>query len=165
MRRREGGRDIIPFSRGGRRPPHRGRVVGAALIAAALFVAPGLDAASLVWRQSEGCRVWMVVDGDTVRAWCPGSGSQAVRLTGFDTPEVSGHCLQERAMALAATYRLRAALWTARRTDLPPGARRDRYDRMLAPLRIDGVGASHLLIGAGLARPYSGGRRGGWCSV
>ena len=40
---------------------------------------------------------------------------------------------------------------------------RDRYDRRLAALSLDGEPASRAMVRAGLARAYDGGRRDGWC--
>ena len=39
----------------------------------------------------------------------------------------------------------------------------DRYGRRLARLTLDGTDVADPLIAAGLARPYEGGRRDGWC--
>lgn len=40
---------------------------------------------------------------------------------------------------------------------------RDRYGRTLARVAIDGRDLVELLVGVGLARPYHGERRLGWC--
>ncbi|WP_209425859.1 thermonuclease family protein [Pararhodobacter sp. SW119] len=117
------------------------------------------------WRTapSAGCRVVSVIDGDTVSLWCPGTGTERARLVGFDAPELfSPQCPTEAAKALAATWALRKALWTADEVTV----RRlgtDRYGRALVDLRADAVPVGRGLIAAGLARPYDGGRRAGWC--
>ncbi|WP_290897841.1 thermonuclease family protein [Hoeflea sp.] len=41
--------------------------------------------------------------------------------------------------------------------------RTDRYGRTLACVYADGRDVAKALIAAGLARPYDGGRREGWC--
>jgi hypothetical protein len=54
------------------------------------------------WRTAptEGCRVVSVIDGDTVSMWCPGTGAERARLTGFDAPELfSPQCPAEAAKA------------------------------------------------------------------
>lgn len=131
-------------------------------LAAVLFLPPVLDAASLAWRSSEGCRVWSVVDGDTVRGWCPGSGSETIRLTGYDTPEFDAGCLSELGRAAWATQVLRWHLWTARESStLSVGE--DRYGRRLAALVLDGRPVHLTMIESGHARAYDGGRREGWC--
>ncbi len=128
-----------------------------------MLAGPGLDTVSLAWRNSEGCRVWAVTDGDTVQAWCGISGPRSVRLLGFDTPELRGRCVSETLRAMAATYRLRWALWTSRETQLVMTGRDDRYGRALARLTVDGRDAGRMLMQAGLARAYTGGKRFGWC--
>lgn len=140
------------------------RRFGLALVLGLILVAgPGLDAASLAWRNSEGCRVWAVVDGDTVQAWCGINGPRSVRLLGFDTPELRGRCMSETTRALVATYRLRWELWTARDVALVMNGRKDRYGRALARLTVDGRDVGRMLMSAGLARAYTGGKRFGWC--
>lgn len=169
---------IIKFRRGARRPrrwnmglPPRKRPRrrgGTALwlvLGAAILIGPSVvDAASLVWRQSSGCKVWAVIDGDTVRMICPREGSVSGRVLGYDTPEFKARCIGELAKAAGATYLLRWQLWTAREVAAHP-AGRDRYDRVLVRLTMDGESPARRLIGAGLARPYAGGRRDGWCGA
>ena len=120
-------RKIIPFDKTRRRrqwslgdPPRRGRKwiglpfgpkAALLILLAILFGAPALDAASLTWRKDEGCRVFLVIDGDTVRGWCPDEGFTAIRLTGFDIPEFRSSFLAEAWGAFAATHVLRWNLW------------------------------------------------------
>ena len=42
---------------------------------------------------------------------------------------------------------------------------RDRYGRTLARVFVDGRDVARILIDEGLARPYSGGKREGWCDT
>jgi endonuclease YncB( thermonuclease family) len=110
-----------------------------------------------------GCRVISVVDGDTVTLWCPGRAPERARLTGFDTPELfRPRCLREAQMALRATWHLRLMLWRGERLTV---VRRgyDRYGRALVGLAVDGVPVMREMLAAGLARPYEGGPRAGWC--
>lgn len=107
----------------------------------------------------------MVVDGDTVRAVCPDEGATRVRLMGYDTPEMRGDCARETIGAYRATYHLRWALWTAREADLRLSGQEDRYGRALGRLSLDGQDVAGTLVDAGLARPYDGGRRAGWCGA
>jgi endonuclease YncB( thermonuclease family) len=44
---------------------------------------------------------------------------------------------------------------------LLPG--RDRYDRLLGRLIVNGTDVGNTLIAEGLARAYDGGRQLGWC--
>lgn len=121
-----------------------------------------MDAASLLWRESRGCRVLRVVDGDTVNMLCPKQGFVAGRLMGFDTPEFKARCPQELARAVAATYVLRWHIWTAREVTATPRGR-DKYDRVLTLFAVDGEPIGRTLVEAGLARFYDGGQRKPWC--
>lgn len=108
-----------------------------------------------------------VVDGDTFEArvhiWPGVTVSTKVRLRSIDAPELAGRCAEERVKAEAA----RAALARL----LSGGAVRiaevsnDKYGgRVLADAatpRTPSVAAA--MLAAGLARPYSGGRRQPWC--
>ena len=96
-------------------------------------------------------------DGDTLRC-----GRERVRVMGLDAPELRARCPAELALARAARDRLEALI--ARGVTLEPHGR-DRYRRLLAVVRDrQGRDVAQLLIGEGLARPYTGRtRRGGWC--
>ena len=164
------------------RPPHRLRwrgrrrlrlpralrpwrkVAVLALIAAAVL--GGRDGLGYLGAQVSGdtaCRVTSVVDGDTVRVYCPGRGFDSARLTGYDTPEIySPRCPGELWSGLVATWALRGRISSAEEVRIVFEGR-DRYDRRLAALFLDGANASRLMIEAGHARPYDGGRREGWC--
>lgn len=109
------------------------------------------------------CEVTSVVDGDTVRIFCPHAGYTTARLTGYDTPEVfSPKCISEFWRGIQATWSLRKLLWFADDVDIVLTGT-DRYDRRLASMMVDGRNVSGLMISKGLARAYAGGRRGGWC--
>lgn len=109
------------------------------------------------------CRVTRVVDGDTVYLACPGAAPERARLMGFDTPEIfSPHCASEMQEGLAAKTYLRRQIAAADTIGMS-FAGRDRYGRRLVHLSLDGRDTAAIMIGAGLARPYYGGRRRGWC--
>ena len=179
------GRKVVPFRRGARRHPkwdmgapnprgkiplrpRRGRtnwpvvlmIVGASVI----FGPVALDAASLTWRQSEGCKVWMVVDGDTVKMTCPAEGYVSGRILGFDTPEMKSRCPTELVMAVSATFYLRWQLWTAGKVVATPRGK-DRYGRVLTLMAVDDELVGTRMVGAGLARWYDGGKRRSWCGA
>ena len=121
------------------------------------------DVAMGLAKGTTDCKVVAVVDGDTITAWCGGTDFQRVRLTGFDTPEIfSPKCNSERWRGLRATVALKGRLWAAGNIALYPSGR-DRYDRLLARMTVDGVSVGNDLIARGLARPYVGGIRRGWC--
>jgi len=98
-----------------------------------------------------------VIDGDTFSY-----GGVRVRIMGMDAPETHPpRCLQEAQLGLAATAKLRELL--ASGTVTVSGAGHDKYGRELRYVQVDGQDVGETMIGAGLARSYSGGRRGGWC--
>lgn len=173
------GRDIIPFSGDYRRPPKWGmglpperprrrrpfwpKWVFFAVIA--VIVLPGLaDIANGFVKPGNGCRVVQVIDGDTVGLYCPERGTQRARLTGYDTPEIfSPKCPSEWLRGMAAFYYLRWQIWTAWKI-APVITGRDRYDRLLVKLWLDGENIAARMIAAEYARAYAGGQRAGWCA-
>ena len=125
---------------------------------------PALSFANGTLKPHEGCAVILVVDGDTVKMLCPAEGIVTARLLGLDTPEIfSPGCLGELGKGLMATARLNAALFSAAHI-AETGATTDRYGRRLVTLRLDGADVAPAMIAAGLARPYAGGKREGWCA-
>jgi micrococcal nuclease len=108
-----------------------------------------------------------VVDGDTLviraRIWLGQTVETTVRVAGIDAPERRGRCPRERALARRATDRLKALLadGAAVLRDVRHGKYAGRVlARVATPAGAD-VGA--ILVREGLARPYRGGRRRGWC--
>ncbi len=110
-----------------------------------------------------------VIDGDTlvVRAhiWLGQRLETRVRLDGLDTPELRGKCDRERELARAARDWVAARLTeTGANLTLTDIAYGKYAGRVLATVRLgDGANLAQALIKAGYARPYQGGRRGGWC--
>jgi endonuclease YncB( thermonuclease family) len=137
------------------------------LMGASLVLGLGLPAISFAngtLKPHDGCAVVLVVDGDTVKMLCPREGIVTARLLGLDTPEIfSPRCLGEFGKGVGATARLTLSLLAAAHI-AETGARTDRYDRRLVTLRLDGADIAPGMIAAGLARPYGGGRREGWCA-
>lgn len=137
-------------------------VVASALLLGLPLAGNGVTAA-LTPAATSGCRVVSVVDGDTVRMWCPSRGVERARLVGFDTPEkFSPRCGSEYARAVAATWQLRRVLAGASRIALAREGT-DRYGRALVRAWVDGAPVARRMIALGNARPYGGGRRVGWC--
>jgi endonuclease YncB( thermonuclease family) len=100
-----------------------------------------------------------VVDGDTISV-----DGKRWRLMGFDTPETYyAKCDSELVRGKAATEHLATLIGAAKRIDLEPSGRNDRYHRGLGVLKLDGVDVAVIMIMAGHARPYHGKRREGWC--
>lgn len=104
--------------------------------------------------EAGACRA---VDGDTLE--CAG---RRVRLANIDAPELHGRCPAEIQMAERAKLAAMIALTEAPVRVVPEG-RDDRYGRLLARVAVDGRDLGETLIAQGLARPYAGGARRGWC--
>lgn len=111
-------------------------------------------------------QVLTVTDGDTFRArievWSGVEVVTAVRVAGIDTPELRGKCPAEKATAIAARERLRALLAAGPVT--LTAVMNDKYaGRVDALVMVNGARVADRLIAEGLARPYAGGARAGWC--
>lgn len=111
-------------------------------------------------------QVLSVTDGDTFRArievWTGVEVVTAVRVLGIDTPELRGKCVAEKERAVAARERLRTLLASGPVT--VTAVMQDKYaGRVDAVVSVNGVRVADTLIAEGLARPYAGGTRAGWC--
>jgi micrococcal nuclease len=111
--------------------------------------------------------VTSIYDGDTfrvtIRNWPAVVGERVpVRVLGIDAPELRGKCQQEKERARAAKQFTVAALRGAKRIELQQ-IERGKYFRLLARVSVDGRDLGEQLIERGLARPYDGGTRRGWC--
>lgn len=101
----------------------------------------------------------IVVDGDTIKA----PYGPTYRILGYDTPEIHGaRCDAEYRLGMKAKRRLEE-LVARRDVRVLESGRADRYGRMLAHVTVDGRDLAEVMIGEGLARPYHGERRAGWC--
>lgn len=114
-------------------------------------------------------QVLRVVDGDTVeveaRIWLGQHVVTRVRIAGIDTPEKTGKCAAERALAQRASDYLSERL--------PPGMEAtlwqvtlDKYGgRVVAEIRdARGENLGQSLIKSGLAHIYDGGKKALWCT-
>jgi endonuclease YncB( thermonuclease family) len=111
--------------------------------------------------------VLRVIDGDTfearVHVWPGLAITTRVRLRGIDAPEMRARCPEEQSRAQAARDALDAMLAGG---DVRISAvALDKYGgRVVADAATRGApDISQALLAAGLARPYAGGRRKGWC--
>lgn len=110
-------------------------------------------------RCRRGERVDCVVDGDTFRM-----GGDTIRIADIDTPETHPpRCAAEARKGEAATERMRELLSAGPFVMEPQPRARDKYGRKLAVVSRDGVSLGAQLVEEGLARPYAGGKRRGWC--
>lgn len=113
-------------------------------------------------------RVLDVHDGDTFLAealvWPGHTVTVSVRVRGIDAPEIRSRCDAERLAASRARDGL-AALMAAGPVSISNVAGAKYYGRVLADVvSADGLPIAAAMLARGLARPYSGGRRDGWCN-
>jgi micrococcal nuclease len=112
-------------------------------------------------------KVISVYDGDTFRATIKNypaiiGENIAIRVNGIDTPEIRGKCLSEKVKAIKARDLARLMLNNAKVIELH-NISRGKYFRIVADVFIDGVNLGDILLGAKLARRYSGKKKRGWC--
>lgn len=106
-----------------------------------------------------------VYDGDTIivdaHPW-PGMTIRIhVRVRGIDSPEIRGKCAAEKKAARLARDRLaELAQGVLRLENITLGKYAGRViaDAITAQGKLGAI-----LISEGLARPYNGGKRAGWC--
>ena len=129
---------------------------------------PATETPKLI-RGTHAAEVLRVIDGDTfearVHVWPGIDITTRVRLRGIDAPELGGaRCAEERTKAEAAREALRTMLSEGDVAVLRVGL--DKYGgRVLAGATTRATpDVSTAMLAKGLARPYTGGRREGWCS-
>jgi endonuclease YncB( thermonuclease family) len=109
-----------------------------------------------------------VIDGDTfearIRIWLDLELTANVRIRGIDAPEIRGGCQSEKDMAAIATQRLAAV--AVGEIILTHVADDKYFGRVVADVRAaDGTDLASAMLASGVARPYDGGTRGGWCEL
>jgi micrococcal nuclease len=103
-----------------------------------------------------------VYDGDTFRAYLPNTKiDQRIRVRGVDTPEMKGDCAKEIKAAVKARDFVRAHLKLAKKIVLT-NIGKDKYNRVLASVIVDGRDLSETLIEKNLGRKWKGYRES-WC--
>ena len=115
-------------------------------------------------------RVIRVIDGDTVEfdaPFLPVELKQVLklRLIDIDTPEKGSmaKCQQEAVKAQAATDFTKRMVGFATRHEIMLD-KWDKYGgRVLGDLILDGKSLKKMLIDAGYAVPYDGGKKSSWC--
>ena len=107
-------------------------------------------------------------DGDTIRFDLPGYPPIAgddirVRVNGIDTPEIKGECEQEKYDAQQAKEMVADILKDAEQIVLR-NMERGKYFRIAADVIVDGESLGDMLIEAGMAVRYDGGKKNkNWC--
>jgi len=152
-------------------PPPTGRLGLPALLAVLFAVAVeiGTARAAEVIPGPVPARVVRVVDGDTLTVeatiWLGQRLTVNARVRGIDTPELHGACEGEKAMAEAARSAL-AKMAEARTVRLTNVANGKYAGRVLADVETDdGTDVAAYMLATGLARPYDGSARAGWCDL
>lgn len=112
--------------------------------------------------------VTSIYDADTFRAniagWPAVAGERVpVRVKGIDAPELKGKCKKEIDLARRAKQEAVSMIRAAKHVELR-NMERDKYFRILADVHLDGVSLGQALVRKGLASPYDGGKKTGWCS-
>ena len=107
-------------------------------------------------------------DGDTIRFNLPGYPPIAgkdirVRVNGIDTPEIKGKCKKEKYEAQQARDMVADILKGAEKITLK-NMKRGKYFRIAADVIVDGENLADVLIEAGMAIKYNGGKKTHkWC--
>ena len=107
-------------------------------------------------------------DGDTIRFNLPGYPPIAgkdirVRVNGIDTPEIKGKCKKEKYEARQARDMVADILKGAEQITLR-NMKRGKYFRIAADIIIDGESLGDILVEAGVAVHYNGGKKTHkWC--
>jgi micrococcal nuclease len=110
-------------------------------------------------QESRSPSAFIAIDGDTIKS----PAGVKYRLLGLDAPETYlAKCLEELNLGTTAKRRLQELIDTGK-AKLVESGRTDKYRRPLATLYIAGADVAAILITEGLARPYAGGKREGWC--
>lgn len=109
--------------------------------------------------ESQTAVVDYVIDGDTFTATTDGGEDLGrVRVLGIDTPEMTREGNPAECHAQAATTAAQQLLGgrTVQISTDPAVAERDRYDRLLAYVDVDGSDFSEVMLANGHARAYKG---------
>ena len=107
-------------------------------------------------------------DGDTITFNLPGlhpiiGEKISIRVNGIDTPEIKGKCEKEKYDAQQVRDMVADILKDAEQITLK-NMERGKYFRIAADVIVDGENLSEVLVGAGMAIRYSGGKKTfDWC--
>ena len=86
-----------------------------------------------------------------------------VRVNGIDTPEIKGKCEKEKYEAQQARDMVTDILKDAKKITLN-NMKRGKYFRIAADIIVDGESLADLLVEAGMAVKYDGGKKKKvWC--
>ena len=107
-------------------------------------------------------------DGDTITFNLPGlhpiiGDEISIRINGIDTPEIRGKCEKEKYDAKETKEMVADVLKDAEQIVLK-NMKRGKYFRVAADVIVDGDNLAYLLVKAGIAVRYDGGKKTHkWC--
>ena len=107
-------------------------------------------------------------DGDTITFNLPNlhpiiGEKISVRVNGIDTPEIKGNCEKEKYEAQQAKEMVADILKDAEQINLK-NMERGKYFRIVADVLVDGEDLGSMLVDAGVAVRYDGGKKSHkWC--
>jgi endonuclease YncB( thermonuclease family) len=136
------------------------------LILLVLIVGVSVEAGQQTYQNVVVDQVTSIYDGDTFRCningWPPIIGHRiGIRINGIDTPEMRDKRPAIRELARQAKMFAVEKLRTAKQIELR-NIKRGKYFRIVADVYVDGKLLAGMLIKAGLAKPYDGGKKPKW---
>ena len=87
----------------------------------------------------------------------------SIRILGIDTPEIRGKCVGEKELALKARIFANKAFRSANKIEFKNLQWGKYGGRLLSDVYLDDKLYSKMIIDEGLARPYDGKTKKGWC--
>jgi len=106
-------------------------------------------------------------DGDTCYIEVPefpeNLRKMSIRILGIDTPEIRGKCAEEKELALKARIFANKVFRSANKIEFKNLQWGKYGGRLLSDVYLDDKLYSKMIIDKGLARPYDGKTKKGWC--
>ena len=106
-------------------------------------------------------------DGDTcyviIKALPEKLEKMSIRVLGIDTPEIRGKCAEEKELALKARIFANKVFRSANKIEFKNLQWGKYGGRLLSDVYLDDKLYSKMIIDEGLARPYDGKTKKGWC--
>ena len=87
----------------------------------------------------------------------------SIRVLGIDTPEIRGKCSEEKKLALKARIFANKVFRSANKIEFKNLQWGKYGGRLLSDVYLDDKLYSKMIIDEGLARPYDGKTKKGWC--
>ena len=106
-------------------------------------------------------------DGDTcyviIKALPEKLEKMSIRVLGIDTPEIRGKCAEEKELDLKARIFANKVFRSANKIEFKNLQWGKYGGRLLSDVYLDDKLYSKMIIDEGLARPYDGKTKKGWC--